>query len=49
MFFIADIFTMGVQYGNRTGLCKLILSDEFNDAPFDELAKFAAHSKITVD
>jgi len=29
MFFVADTFTMGVQYGQRTEMCDYLTSDEF--------------------
>ena len=41
MFFIADIFTMGVQYGTRTLLCNEITSDSFNEDPWGNLAIYA--------
>ena len=34
MFYIADIFTLGVQYGQRTELCKMLVSEEFNKDQF---------------
>lgn len=41
MFFIADIFTMGVQYGTRTDLCNLITSASFKEDPWANLGIYA--------
>lgn len=27
MFYVADIFTMGVQYGDRTGMCAYLMAN----------------------
>ena len=49
-FFLADIFTTGIQYGNRVKMC-----DEFDDASdsIDTLvktvAKFGADAGVTYD
>jgi hypothetical protein len=31
MFFLADIYTTGVQYGDRTNLCDMLISNAEND------------------
>ena len=37
MFYYADIFVEGVQYGNRTGLCELLRDNQ--DASDEEIFK----------
>ena len=48
MFFIADIFTMGVQYGQRTQLCDMLTSDSFKEDPFGNLAIYAGIKGVAV-
>lgn len=48
MFFVADIFTMGVQYGHRIEMCELLESDDFNQDPLAGLAKYAEESGVRV-
>lgn len=40
MFYIADIFTMGVQYGTRTEMCELLTSKEFYKDPWKNLYEY---------
>ena len=49
MFFIADIFTMGVQYGTRTKMCEFIESDEWKRDPIAALGKYAEEKKVSAD
>lgn len=42
MFFIADIITMGVQYGSRTTMCANLTSA---DAKADRVANLAKYGK----
>lgn len=49
MFFIADIFTMGVQYGTRTEMCDTITSEEFQSDPWNQFAKYASMKGVTID
>jgi hypothetical protein len=41
MFMIADIFTMGVQYGQRTDMCDMLTSESFKEDPWKNLAIYA--------
>lgn len=47
MFFVADIFTMWVQYGRRTDMCDTILSQSFNLDPIGETAKLREFYGLT--
>jgi len=49
MFYIADIFTMGVQYGTRTQMCELIESVEWADDPFSALGAYAIQKGVSAD
>ena len=42
MFFIADVFTMYVQYGSRTQLCDKLLADDYKSDPIKAVAKLAS-------
>lgn len=48
MFFIADIFTMGVQYGTRTEMCALITSEDFQSDPLENLAAYGFSKGLSV-
>jgi len=41
MWFISDIFTMGVQYGNRTYMCDILEHEWFDIAPIQIVANLA--------
>lgn len=49
MFFVADIFTMGVQYGTRTAMCQLLTSSKFAADPLGQLAAFANTKGVAVE
>ncbi len=44
MFFLADIYTTGVQYGDRTNLCDMLISNAENDI-LTQLTAVAAYGK----
>ena len=48
MFFIADIFTMGVQYGTRTEMCALITSEDFQIDPLTNLSAYGVSKGLSV-
>lgn len=48
MFYIADIFTMGVQYGARTDMCTLLTSQDFQQDPMTNLYKYGADKGLSV-
>lgn len=48
MWFVSDIFTMGVQYGTRTMMCDLFKSSEFNKDTMQGLADYATKLKVHV-
>ena len=48
MFYIADIFTMGVQYGLRTELCDMLTSAAFKEDPWSNLGKYADSRNVHV-
>ena len=41
MYFIADIFAGEVQYGRRTDLCDMIITQDFQADQIQSLANFA--------
>jgi len=50
MWFISDIFTMGVQYGNRTYLCDILEHEWFKIAPIQIVANLAQDAfKVSAD
>lgn len=48
MFFIADIFTMGVQYGTRTEMCANLTSQDAQADPVANLAKYGKYKGLSV-
>jgi len=49
MWFLSDVFTMGVQYGKRTEMCELFASAEFNKNYVLGLHNFAKSKGVTVN
>lgn len=50
MFYIADIFTLGVQYGGRTEICQLLTSIASSDMKLQlpVLLQFAVKNKVSL-
>jgi len=48
MFYIADTFTMGVQYGHRGEMCTNITSADAQSDPLGNLAKYAMGRGVSV-
>ena len=49
-FFYADIFTMGVQYGNRVSMCEsLVAANRDKDALMKAVAKLATDGGVKYD
>jgi hypothetical protein len=49
MFFIADVFTMGVQYGTRKEMCEILSTLDFDKDPIGTVAQYAELKKVTFD
>lgn len=45
MWYLSDIFTYSVQYGNRTDICALLDTKEFWESPYTHLWDFNVKSR----
>lgn len=48
MYYVADIWATGIQYGHRTKICEMVLSDDWKTDPIKELHDFAFNISVFV-